>query len=383
MLMGKEYEIEVDSIKSIYVNKITNDYNRKLKIYFSTPDNINEDTGIVIHINGFGGNPNSNVYKKMRREFPDKYNLVNIQCEYFGYEFMGNSNEQIYKPNEDYLKEKSKVFSKNDRMKIYNKNGEINIDKFMNIAQKYDIDIEFIVFLYEKLENFNDMGLMQALDNIIAVLSVMNILYNNNYEFNARKIILFGHSQGAYLSYLCNALAPGLFSLIIDNSSWIFPKYIRENSVRNLQNSIGNFKVTRIFNYSAKKFVKDKDILNLELLYSQFKNKCNIVSYHGTEDKLITLEKKKEFLNSIDKCVLNEIDKSKIDNIVFKSTDHGLGADFLKIFDLTMNNLDFKFDKSTEFTLPQQVTYESENNRYTFNYENILPIVQIISKENN
>lgn len=378
--MSKQYEIEIDSIESIYLNKITNEYNRKLKVYFSTPDDINEDMGIVVHINGFGGNSNANVYKKMRREFPDKYNLINIQCDYFGYEFMSDLNQEVYTPNEKYLKEKSKIFSEVDKAMIYDERGIIDFNKFMHVISTYDAEVSYEMFMDEKISNFNDMGLMQALDNIIAVLSVMNILYSNNYKFNAKKIILFGHSQGAYISYLCNALTPGLFSLIIDNSSWLIPKYIEENEGRALLSYVNKCRIIQTFNYSAKKFVKDKDILNLELLYSQFKNQCNIISYHGTGDKLITLEEKKEFLNSIDKCVLNEIDQSKIDNKVFKSTDHGLGADFLKTFDLAMNNLNFKFDKSTEFTLPQQVTYESEKNMYIFNYENILPIVEIISK---
>ncbi|EDS76688.1 conserved hypothetical protein [Clostridium botulinum C str. Eklund] len=60
---------------------------------------------------------------------------------------------------------------------------------------------------------------MQAIDNIIAVISVMNMMYEQNVEFNARKMILFGNSHGSYLSYLCNALTPTLFTLLIDNSS--------------------------------------------------------------------------------------------------------------------------------------------------------------------
>lgn len=378
--MSKQYEIEIDSIKSIYLNKITNEYNRKLKVYFSTPEDINEYTGIVVHINGFGGNSNANVYKKMRREFPDKYNLINIQCDYFGHEFMSDLNQEVYIPNENYLKQKSEIFSESDKAMIYDERGIIDFNKFMHVISKYDTEISYEMFMDEKISNFNDMGLMQALDNIIAVLSVMNILYTNNYEFNAKKIILFGYSQGAYISYLCNALVPGLFSLIIDNSSWIFPAYMKENTGRTLLSYIGKCRIKQGFNYSAKNFIKDKDILNLELLYRQFKNRCNIISYHGADDKLITIEDKEGFLRCVDNSILNEIDKGKVDNDIFKSTDHGLGADFLKIFDLAMNNLNFKFDKSTEFTLPQQVTYESEKNSYTFNYENILPIVEIISR---
>lgn len=72
--MAKEYNYEMFGQPSIYSSK-----ERKLNIYFSEPeDGINEETGIILFIAGFGGNANSNVYKKMRSVFADKYNLVTI-----------------------------------------------------------------------------------------------------------------------------------------------------------------------------------------------------------------------------------------------------------------------------------------------------------------
>lgn len=57
------------------------DKERKLIFYYSEPDKgVNEETGILLIIAGFGGNANSNVYKKMRNTFADKYNLLTIQC---------------------------------------------------------------------------------------------------------------------------------------------------------------------------------------------------------------------------------------------------------------------------------------------------------------
>ena len=74
----------------------------------------------------------------------------------------------------------------------------------------------------EDLTNFNDMGIMQALDNISAIVTVIEIIKDNGYKFDESKIIIYGHSHGAYLGYLCNAFAPNLFSMIIDNSAWLF-----------------------------------------------------------------------------------------------------------------------------------------------------------------
>ncbi len=55
------------------------------------------------------------------------------------------------------------------------------------------------------------MGIMQAIDNISAVICIMEIIKDNCYKFNRNKIIIYGHSHGAYLAYLCNAFAPNLF----------------------------------------------------------------------------------------------------------------------------------------------------------------------------
>ena len=70
--MAKEYDFCMYGHPSIYKPK-----ERKLKIYFSEPESgVNENTGILLLIPGFGGNANSNVYKKMRDYFSDEYNLV-------------------------------------------------------------------------------------------------------------------------------------------------------------------------------------------------------------------------------------------------------------------------------------------------------------------
>jgi len=58
--MSKDYEITVDGHPNIYKNNAQ----RKLKICFSEPDTeVNDKTGLLMLIAGFGGNSDSNVYK--------------------------------------------------------------------------------------------------------------------------------------------------------------------------------------------------------------------------------------------------------------------------------------------------------------------------------
>ena len=369
--MAIQYEGEFISQNSVYY-KVKQDEERKIKIYYSLPDDgVNEDTGILLLIAGFGANSNSNVYKKMRNKFADEYNLVTIQCDYFGWEFM----QESYKirgcgTNKDIFK----IFTKNELESFYN-DGVFNFYKFLEISKNYKMDLEVEADLRENSKNFNDMGIMQAIDNITAVLSVINTLNNNGYIFNKNKIILYGYSHGAYLSYLCNAFAPTLFTLIIDNSSWLYPKYIYNDRI--LYGTVGKLNIKINFDYLAKKIIKDTKILDLKWLYSNFENNCNIISYHGISDELISNLDKKEFCNNIKKCKYQEISENKIDNVIFKSTSHGLDADFIKLFEYTMRNGDIKFEKSNSLELLDEVIFCTEKNEYIINYCNLIPKISI------
>jgi len=309
--MSKDYEICVDAHPNIY-NKLSS---RKLDIYFSEPENgVNQDTGILNIIAGFGGNANSNVYKKMRSNFADTNNMVTVQCNYFGWEFM---------------------------------QGES---------------------LEETLENFNDMGPMQAIDNIFSVIMISEILKDNNLIFNASKIVSYGHSHGAYLSYLSNIFAPGLFNLIIDNSSWLYPEYLLSDRYLNVD---GN---QNIFHYFIRSFENiDADIYSLIFLYNGFKNKCIIHSFHGAEDMLIQYKDKEKLCLPLKKCFLHKIDYSNI-NDVFKSPSHGLNADYIKHYNLVMKEYKIKFSKSTDIKILNH-RIETKRYSYIFNFEKKIPVL--------
>ena len=82
--MAKEYRLQIKGQE--YFETETE---RFFSVFFSVPDTgIDENTGLCLLVAGFGGNAEANVYKKMRNQFADDYNMVLIQCDYFGCEFM-------------------------------------------------------------------------------------------------------------------------------------------------------------------------------------------------------------------------------------------------------------------------------------------------------
>lgn len=296
--MSKNYGVSYQGHNSVYEEKyLENNYKRRrVNTKFSIPKNgVNKETGILLFIAGYGANSNSNVYKKIRSEFADKYNLVTIQCDYFGSEFMQSKIKDFNVIKED--------------------NKEVIIQSSLN----------------ETLENFNDMGVMQVIDNIMVTLKVIKYLKRKKFKFNANKIMIMGNSHGSYLGYLCNAMCPGLYTHILDNSAWVYPEYCSANRV--IMMSKENLDIKVLYIYKVKNMKSEIIGLRLRTIYRSLDNKCKIVVYHGADDTLISVEDKYNEIKNIKNVDINIITKDKIDGVIFKSTEHGLDADFLKLFD--------------------------------------------------
>lgn len=364
--MAKNHELTIPAHYNIYTG---NNTGRQLTIYFSEPDaGVNEGTGLLLLIPGFGGNSQSNVYKKMREQFADQYNLVTIQCDYFGSEFMQNTKKA--KLNID-ISEFKDIISNEDYWKLKEEN--ITWEQFIQIFSKYPIKIPMLEILDENNENFNDMGFMQALDLLAALYAVKIILKDNNLSFNQNKVIAYGHSHGAYLGYLCNRLAPNDFTLLIDNSGWIKPAYLYAN--RYIFNIIGKMTLQTEFSYLAKKLNYDKDILYLPYLYKDFHNNSQIWSFHGKDDSLVPYKEKEKFCNEVGVTKFFIIDESKVDNKRFYSTDHGLNADFLELFKFVMENV--KWTKKDPYCLNRKTVFRSSTIEYTVDFDYGLPIMSL------
>lgn len=346
--MSKEYELEIWGQPSLYKHK-----ERKFKIFFSEPENgVNEETGILLLISGYGENPNSNVYKKCRNTFADKYNLVTLQCEYFGCEFM----------------QSMKIMNADDLQK-YIPYAELE-DIFANKNHVYEKIVN--IPLNEALENMNDMGPLQAIDNITATISPIEILKSNNLKFNKNKIIIYGFSHGAYLAHLCNLFSPSLFSTIIDNSGYVYPAYLEKNLTRTLYMTIDKFTTIKLhYRYIITDIVFDKQLYNLNILYNQLKNKCHIISFQGNADNLYDYRKKVNFIKTVDNTTLELITEKEVDGAIFKSNTHGLNADYLKLFEYVYNKYNLS-NKETSLKF-SNIKYKTDNYTYNIIYTKGVP----------
>lgn len=341
----KDFNFKIAAHPTLLSNQIS-DVVRELDIYFGIPSNgINDETGIILLIAGFGGHADSNVYKKIRSVFADTYNLVTIQCDYLGCEFM-----QTPKPEEVQKLVLSAIQKSPPGVKI------INVKNVLN----------------ETPDNYVDMGPIQAIDCLSAVFAVKAVLEDNGHCINWGRSIAYGHSHGAYLAHLCNLFAPGLFNLLIDNSAWLNPAYL--HSDRAVSYTAGNKTVQFIYDYLIKKAVAlDKHLFHLPYLYNQLGTNCALIIYQGITDNLVNHHDKKNFANSIKNAKFNLITKADANGGVFGSTDHGLKSDHLKLFSLAYDSYRLNFPCYKQITFGE-VRLKTEKAEYSIDYTHGLPV---------
>lgn len=366
--MAKENHINIPAHYNIYTGE---NANRNLDIYFSEPENgVNQETGLLLLIPGFGGNSQSNVYKKMRLDFADKHNLVVIQCDYFGSEFMQTSN----KINLSFDINNYRDMLSEDDLKTL-KNGSKNFNTIISILSKYSSVLHASEILGENKNLFNDMGFMQVMDLLTALYAVKLILNDNGLIYNENKVIAYGHSHGAYLAYLCNRLAPNDFSFIVDNSAWLNPVYL--TSSRYLNQTYGKLVLQTRFDYFASEFDYDKNILDLHKLYDGFQNNAVIWSCQGVTDNLVDYREKERFCSSINNAIFHLIDEKKVDNKKFYSTGHGLNADFLELFDYVMEKVVLNSKQRKNLLTSESTVILHQKVKYIVDFQLGLPLMSV------
>ena len=269
--------------------------NREQTVYYTLPDKMDGQTGILLLISGFCGSPEANVYKKMRSLFADQYNLVVVNPTYLGMEFMDTCNQitiddmQIHKLQQELpIAIKKQVFA----------NGIFDLNTLFSLNLPFKIYMQIMADLNETDDNFLEMGAVQAIDCMRALKAVYDIITKDGVPINPNRIIAYGHSHGAYLVHLCNRFFPHVFLLILDNSAWISPTYLK--SPRFITFKINSVNLEQVFDYRIASQNYDQELYSLEFLYNGFNNNANIIIYQGVTDTLIDHDAKSAIFDSVE-----------------------------------------------------------------------------------
>lgn len=289
--MAIEYVIEYEGQPLLWNNQ-----KRNARVVFCEPQTgVNKQTAFLVLSGGYKSKIDSNAWIKMRNVFADKYNVITIQCDYFGYCYV----------NHDFL-----------TMKTLPPESE---------------------------DCYNEMGPIQAMDHLRAIQTVIEFEGKKGNQPDTKHVLFFGHSHGAYLAYLCNAFAPKLFSAIIDNSAYLFPYHMDYGCPVTYYDE--NEQLQEQYHYYIEGKEVDRCIYDLNWLYKRFHNETQILVFHGTEDKMIPLESKREFLRSVGNTILHEISPDGTGDLVFRSAEHSLDANFFFFFNFVVRKYGFAASK--------------------------------------
>lgn len=354
--MALLYKERVVAHKSIYLSDAKE---RMLNIEYALPDaGTNLETGILFLIPAYGGNLNSNVYRKMRMQFPDKYNLIVIQCDYYGIRHMQVMGEKL--------------------------------EEFLELGEKTDMPDNIKIQTEETLDDCNDMGVMQAADILQAGFYVIHKLSSLGIKMNFGKIIAYGSSHGSYLGYVINRLCPGLIKLVIDNSAYCLPNYIWEDRPMyyslstKLKEKYGFSKFKSEINYLINRqrgeFLPNS-FYDLHSLYKGFDNRCKILSFHGTNDGMVSVAEKRKLIETIRNASLIEISKDSVDGIYFKSSVHGLGVDLLNLYEAVEGLSKNMFVYNDSLEISEEIMLERERHYLYINYSDLKPHITWIKPE--
>lgn len=297
--MSHQFSEDIPAHKSIYTDS---PIERTIHIEYGIPEEgVNSQTGLLVVLSGYGGDASANVHRHMREDFTDKWNLIVLHIDYFGLSYMQSCDPKV------------KEFLSNPRLVG---------GSFVWVAD-----------LQENENDFNDMGIMQAIDVVYAVKYIYD-----KYEgiIDADKMVIFGTSHGGYLAHLANIICPELFSHIIDVSCYIVPYYLDNDRSLEMNFNDGRYVVKNIFRYHVNSFgpAYDPALYDLSFLYRQIKNKSKIIALHGTEDWMVDWQQKKSMIDRIDNAEMMLFEEKDVDGEVIKNADHGLGLDFLKFLDM-------------------------------------------------
>lgn len=190
---------------------------RPLEAFLTFPEGgINEETGIFLLIDGFGGRANSSYQSEELRPFvADAFNCVAVGVNYFGIarnEVLNITPEFLYNFNRIYGLELSResfnlVQSEDD---IYRVIAEAVIGRGIT-----SVDVRCQPTLETGKGEYQSWGFLPAIDCLQVLGEVLK-----NYPLNSSRIMAYGSGYGGYIALLLGKFAPHTFSMIMERGAY-------------------------------------------------------------------------------------------------------------------------------------------------------------------
>jgi len=198
--------------------------------------------------------------------------------------------------------------------------------------------------------DYESFGFLSALD----YLAVYADLVRRGAVFDRKRVMAYGSSHGGYIAMLLLKLAPGLLSVVIENSGWVeaVDKVLNDawgGTVRSL--GFAGMRLgyrlrspwTRDDPSHAWYFAPSHRAVR-DLTSDQFRPQKGTVllSFHSSQDELIPIARKRlcwDRLGQVMDLRAVEIGPDDLDGSIFKTSAHGMDASLRGLFDRAMGML--------------------------------------------
>ncbi|MBF0106237.1 MAG: DUF2920 family protein [Deltaproteobacteria bacterium] len=326
---------------------IENNIKRKpFEYYVRHPaSGINEDTGLIFCICGYGSAPESSYEKDTLRPYlADKYNCLTIGVNYFGCHIKYHYTRMVIHEFFDRLRQHHNVtgIDNPDQLEGYELFCSLCPSLLSNGIKR--LHPECLVGAYSPGE-YTNFGLLPAIDH----LHVLGEIFKK-YKINKDRVYALGTSYGGYIVLMMAMMAPQTFSLIVENSGFsltetdifghnnkqLLANWVTINGVEVLQTEIGLWSQDpESPHYFAP---HNEQIRNLLIEEHWNPIRTCFYGYHCEADKLASVKNKihlYQMLKKKTRAHLLVINEDNIDGRLFRSLDHGANASDRGLFDLS------------------------------------------------
>lgn len=349
---------------------------------------INQETGIILSIPGFGDMANSEYQtSKLCPYLADKYNCVTVSINYFG----------IYRSTAveidiQFAEAMENIYGipKQRWMEIKPESVYEEIIHIMHQKRVFSLDKRCQPKRITAKNEYQSFGFLPAVD----CLSVLGDILLRYPQLNKRKIIAYGSSYGGYIALLCAKYAPHTFSVIIDNSGF---------SQTLLKHVVGREILEPDFKYT---YVFDNQTFDISMAFNNpwtiidstssfyFSDSCRMVRnllipkhweksdtrfyiFHSVVDSVASVDDKNylvEILKKYKDVYYKKVESKDIDGKLFKKLEHAMDASLRELFDHVAyldDDLSLaKKSEHTDFDDNKEIILECGNKAYVFNFNN-------------
>lgn len=338
---------------------------------------IDEDTGLIFTISGYGFSPEHKYEAKLRHHLANQYNCIVVGVDYFGcaVKFMFPKDLRL---SENFFEKFRDLYKVN----IEREEG-VSLEQTITQLAGYLLSqgitaFDQSLYLYTSREGtYQSFGLLPALDYLQVLAELLQ-----KYKLNKKRLYILGSSYGGYIGLLLGKLAPNTFRLIVDNSGFVEAKLSDMLGVQNglgvwrnvngCAVPIGEWSIWSVYPSSEHYLDKHhREIRSLLLAEHIYPSATEYYNYHSVEDTLIPQADKAIFktLRPDMDIQMDFVTEERIDGDLFKTLEHGLGASLRGVFELSYQDHLRKNrpqDESTDFDLESHYTFPCSNG-FTYN----------------